>query len=160
MSNKKISKRKLQIGVMGSAADLKYSRKIEKIAEEKAGIIKDGVPVITSAQELSVMNVIERRAGEKNADLFIYGRDFSVAIKSEDTSGSVFNYNGDSCFEDLVIALPGRHQVLNASLALKTIEIVSKKSSHHASCITHHGYNLCSAWRRDSQKNHECKIQN
>ncbi|OGW63851.1 MAG: hypothetical protein A2222_08090 [Nitrospirae bacterium RIFOXYA2_FULL_44_9] len=111
---------------------------ISAIAEEKAGIIKDGVPVITSAQELSVMNVIERRAGEKNADLFIYGRDFSVAIKSEDTSGSVFNYNGDSCFEDLVIALPGRHQVLNASLALKTIEIVSKKSSHHASCITHH----------------------
>ena len=38
----------------------------------------------------------------------------------------------------MVIALPGRHQVLNASLALKTIEIVSKKSSHHASCITHH----------------------
>ncbi len=105
---------------------------ISAIAEEKAGIIKDGVPVITSAQEPSVMDAIKKKAGEKNADLFIYGRDFSAAIKTEDTNGSVFNYNGDSSFEDLVISLPGRHQVLNAALAIKTIEIVSKKSSHHA----------------------------
>ena len=111
---------------------------ISAIAEEKAGIIKDGVPVITSAQEPSVMDAIKKKTEEKNAGLFIYGRDFSAAIKSEDTSGSVFNYNGDSSFEDLVISLPGRHQVLNAALALKTIEIVSKKSSHHASRITHH----------------------
>ena len=111
---------------------------ISAIAEEKAGIIKDGVPVITSAQEPSVMDAIKKRAGEKNAGLFIYGRDFSAAIKTEDTSGSVFNYNGGNNFEDLVISLPGRHQVLNAALALKTIEIVSKKSSHHASRITHH----------------------
>ncbi|MDI6745078.1 MAG: cyanophycin synthetase, partial [Thermodesulfovibrionales bacterium] len=111
---------------------------ISAIAEEKTGIIKDGVPVITSAQEPSVMDAIKKKTKEKNAGLFVYGRDFSAAIKSEDTSGSVFNYNGDSRLEDLVIPLPGRHQVLNASLALKTIEIVSKKSLHHASRITHH----------------------
>ena len=111
---------------------------LSAIAEEKAGIIKNGVPVITSAQEPSVMDVIKKKAEEKNASLFIYGRDFSAAIKTEDTSGSVFNYSGDSNFEDLVISLPGRHQVLNAALALKTIEIVSKKSLHHASRITHH----------------------
>ncbi|MBA3061021.1 MAG: bifunctional folylpolyglutamate synthase/dihydrofolate synthase, partial [Nitrospirae bacterium] len=90
---------------------------LSAIAEEKAGIIKDGVPVITSAQEPSVMDVIKKKTEEKNASLFIYGRDFSAAIKTEDTSGSVFNYSGDSNFEDLVISLPGRHQVLNAALA-------------------------------------------
>jgi len=111
---------------------------ISAIAEEKAGIIKHEVPVITSAQEPSIMDAIKKKTEEKNAGLFIYGRDFSAAIKTEDTRGSVFNYKGDSSFEDLVISLPGRHQVLNASLALKTIEIVSKKSSHHASRITHH----------------------
>jgi dihydrofolate synthase/folylpolyglutamate synthase len=105
---------------------------ISAIAEEKAGIIKDGVPVITSAQEPSVMDAIKKKTEGKNAGLFIYGRDFSAAIKTEDTKGSVFDYNGDSSFEDLAISLPGRHQVLNAALALKTIEIVSKKSSHHA----------------------------
>jgi len=111
---------------------------VSEIAEEKAGIIKEGVPVITSAQEPSVMDAIKKKAEEKNAGLFIYGRDFSAAIKSEDTDGSVFNYNSDSSLEDLVMPLPGRHQVLNAALALKTIELVSKKSSHHASRITHH----------------------
>ncbi len=111
---------------------------ISAIAEEKAGIIKDGVPVIMSSQELSVMDVIKKKTEEKDAGLFVYGRDFSAAIKTEDTSGSVFNYNGDSNFEDLVISLRGRHQVLNAALAIKTIEIVSKKSLHHASRITHH----------------------
>ena len=100
---------------------------ISAIAEEKAGIIKDGVPVITSAQEPSVMDAIKKRAGEKNAGLFIYGRDFSAAIKAEDTSGSAFNYNGGNNFEDLAISLPGRHQVLNAALALKTIEVISQK---------------------------------
>ncbi|MDP1758281.1 MAG: folylpolyglutamate synthase/dihydrofolate synthase family protein, partial [Thermodesulfovibrionales bacterium] len=111
---------------------------ISAIAEEKAGIIKDGVPVITSAQEPSVMDAIKKKTEEKNAGLFIYGRDFSAAIKSEDTNGSVFNYNGDSSFGNLVISLPGRHQVLNAALALKTIEIVFKNVLHHASRITHH----------------------
>mgnify|MGYP001616150027 CR=1 FL=1 len=100
---------------------------ISAIAEEKAGIIKDGVPVITSAQEPSVMDAIKKKTEEKNAGLFIYGRDFSAAIKTEDTSGSVFNYNGGNNFEDLAISLPGRHQVLNAALALKTIEVISQK---------------------------------
>lgn len=100
---------------------------ISAIAEEKAGIIKDGVPVIMSSQEPSVMDAIKKKAEEKDAGLFVYGRDFSAAIKTEDTSGSVFNYNGDSNFEDLIISLPGRHQVLNAALALKTIEVISQK---------------------------------
>ncbi|MBU4320208.1 MAG: bifunctional folylpolyglutamate synthase/dihydrofolate synthase [Nitrospinae bacterium] len=111
---------------------------LSAIAEEKAGIIKNRVPVITSAQEPSVMDVIKKKADEKESRLFVYGRDFSAAVKAEDTSGSVFNYNGGSNIEDLAISLPGRHQVLNASLALKTIEIVSKKSSHHALRITYH----------------------
>ncbi len=109
---------------------------ISAIAEEKAGIIKDGVPVIMSSQEPSVMDVIKKKTEEKDAGLFVYGRDFSAAIKTEDTSGSVFNYNGDSSFEDLVISLPGRHQVLNAALALKTIEVISQKPLPNTSRLT------------------------
>ncbi|HBR21021.1 MAG TPA: hypothetical protein DD713_00385 [Nitrospiraceae bacterium] len=73
------------------------------------------------------MDAIKKKTEDKNAGLFIYGRDFSTAIKTEDTRGSVINYNGDCNFEDLVISLPGRHQVLNAALALKTIEVISQK---------------------------------
>jgi dihydrofolate synthase/folylpolyglutamate synthase len=109
---------------------------ISAIAEEKAGIIKDGVPVITSAQERSAMDAIKKKTEEKNAGLFIYGRDFSATVKTENTSGSVFNYNGDSNYEDLIISLPGRHQVLNAALALKTIEVISQKPLPNVSRLT------------------------
>ena len=44
---------------------------ISAIAEEKAGIIKDGVPVITSAQEPSVMDAIKRRR-KKRMPVFLF----------------------------------------------------------------------------------------
>ena len=110
---------------------------ISAIAGEKAGIIKDRVPVVTSSQNPEVLDVVERTAEEKGSDVFVYGRDFSAVVKAEDINGSVFSYYGDKNFEDLRINLPGRHQVLNASLALKAIEIFSRKSSHHALRITH-----------------------
>ena len=108
---------------------------LSAIAEEKAGIIKNGVPVITSAQEPSVMDVIKKKADEKESRLFVYGRDFSAAIKTEDANRSVFNYYGDSNLEDVVISLPGRHQVLNAALTLKTVEVISQKTLPHTSSL-------------------------
>jgi dihydrofolate synthase/folylpolyglutamate synthase len=54
---------------------------LKKIAFEKAGIIKRGIPVITSYQEPEVMAVIEKKAVEKGAELYAYGRDFSSVLK-------------------------------------------------------------------------------
>ncbi len=108
------------------------------IAREKAGIIKERVPVVTASQEPEVMNVIETKAVEKGSKVFAYGRDFSSVMKTEDIDGITFDYSGDKRFENLHVSLIGGHQLENASVALKTIEIVSKKSSHHASRITHH----------------------
>jgi len=98
---------------------------ITEIAGEKAGIIKDGIPVVTSLQEPSAMEVIKKKAGEKGARLFVYGKDFSSSIKTETVDGSVFDYEGDINFEDLFVPLSGRHQVLNAALAIKAIELAS-----------------------------------
>ena len=42
---------------------------IEKIAFEKAGIIKPGVPVVVAPQEAGAMRVIEGRAGELGAQV-------------------------------------------------------------------------------------------
>jgi len=114
--------------------DINYDHKdflgntLAEIAREKAGIIKDGVPVVTSLQEPSVMNVIKNKADEKGAEIFVYGKDFSAAIKTEDPSGSVFSYKGGNNFEDLFIPLSGSHQALNAALALKALEVISGKN--------------------------------
>lgn len=109
---------------------------ISAIAEEKAGIIKNGIPVVTSEQEPAVMDVIKKKADEKGSGLFIYGKDFSVTTKKEDINGSLFDYRGDMELEGLEIFLAGRHQILNAALAVKTSEVLIKKSALLAARLT------------------------
>ncbi|MEW6162776.1 MAG: folylpolyglutamate synthase/dihydrofolate synthase family protein [Nitrospirota bacterium] len=101
---------------------------LKEIAHEKAGIIKDGIPVVISSQVPEVLEVIEERAEERNAGVYLYGRDFSSVLKREDLSGIYFDYRSDS-FEihDLYLSLAGEHQMQNASVAIKTVELISEK---------------------------------
>jgi dihydrofolate synthase / folylpolyglutamate synthase len=78
---------------------------LEKIAAEKAGIIKPEIPVITVTDETSVLAVIEKVAREKNAPLKIMNR----------LAGT------------LAPPLLGEHQKVNAALALTTVEILQKQ---------------------------------
>ena len=78
---------------------------LEKIAAEKAGIIKPGISVVTAADEPSALAVIERIAREKNAPLKIVNR----------LAGA------------LAPPLLGEHQKLNAALALATVEVLQKQ---------------------------------
>jgi len=99
---------------------------LKEIAHEKAGIIKREVPVVTSYQELEVIEVIEKKAAEKEAELYAYGKDFSSALKREDISGICFDYMGNDSFTiyDLILPLTGEHQMQNASVAIKAAMIV------------------------------------
>jgi dihydrofolate synthase/folylpolyglutamate synthase len=76
-----------------------------KIAAEKAGIIKPGIPVVTATDEPSALAVIEQIAREKNAPLKIVDR-FAGALAPP---------------------LLGEHQKLNAALALATVEVLQKQ---------------------------------
>ncbi len=109
---------------------------ISEIAGEKAGIIKDKVSVVVSVQEPAVMSIIEKKAAEKDSKVFLYGREFSSIVKRGDEYGSVFDYKGDGSFHDLKIPLSGKHQVLNASLALKALEILAGKSAIDSSRLS------------------------
>ncbi len=102
---------------------------IREIAYEKAGIIKSGIPVVTAQQEPEVREVIEKKAGEQQAELYIYGKDFSSTLKKEDMPGICFDYRNDSLvLHDLFLPLSGEHQMQNASVAMKAIELLAKKS--------------------------------
>jgi folylpolyglutamate synthase/dihydrofolate synthase len=102
---------------------------LKEIAYEKTGIIKKGVPVVASYQESEAMKVIEQKAIEKNSELYIYGRDFSSVLKRNDSSGICFDYSSGDSFtiNDLVLPLAGEHQMQNASVAIKAVELLSKK---------------------------------
>ncbi len=95
---------------------------LSKIAFEKAGIIKAGVPVVTGARQKSVLTVIENTAKQRKAALFRIGRDFRVVRRQ---SGARFSYYGiDRRWKDLRTGLAGAFQVENAALAMAACELL------------------------------------
>jgi dihydrofolate synthase/folylpolyglutamate synthase len=101
---------------------------LEEIAHEKTGIIKEGIPVVVSSQASEVLEVIEAKAKEMNTKAYLYGEDFSSVLKREDISGIHFDYFDNSfVIHDLYLPLTGKHQMQNASVAIKAIMILLNK---------------------------------
>ena len=81
---------------------------IEKIAREKAGIIKEGVPVVTGWLAESANHLVQEIALEKKAPFFTLAK--------------------ESAKENLPITnLKGEHQQRNAALAVKVTQILQQK---------------------------------
>jgi len=95
---------------------------LEKIAFEKAGIIKDSGDVVVFRQDGKVMEVIGNVCKEKQAKMYVADFD-NIKIKHFSIEGQVFEHNGNT-FE---ISLLGEHQVKNAVVALKALEILKDK---------------------------------
>jgi dihydrofolate synthase/folylpolyglutamate synthase len=97
-----------------------------EIAFEKAGIIKNGVPVVVSHQETEVKKVIEKKARENNADFYMYRTGFLLCPRKGGYMGIWFDYRdgGSVRLDDLFLPLAGEHQMQNASVAIKTAMIV------------------------------------
>lgn len=94
---------------------------LEKIAFEKAGIIKENVPVVTCGQKPEVIRVFENVCKEKHAALSI--SDCQDALVEEvSLTKTVFQY----LHRKIVIHLAGAHQLENAVLALGAVEILKK----------------------------------
>ncbi|MDI3469450.1 MAG: dihydrofolate synthase/folylpolyglutamate synthase [Pseudolabrys sp.] len=90
---------------------------LEKIAAEKAGIIKPGVPVVVGAQPRDALAMIERQAARMTAPLVIAGENFTA---TEERGRLV--YQDDTGLLDLPAPkLYGRHQFENAGLAIAAL---------------------------------------
>ncbi len=92
------------------------------IAGEKAGIIKDGVPVVSSPQKDEALEVLKRVAKLKHAELKLVGRDVKFEELEASLDGQVFNLQ-PSNLPTFDIPLLGSHQIENAAtayMALKT----------------------------------------
>lgn len=83
------------------------------IADEKAGIIKPGVPVVSSPQTEEALEVLERAARLKNTELTLTGRDVKFKLIESSLDGQKFDV--DRLF--LKIPLLGNHQIENAATA-------------------------------------------
>ncbi|MGO9378052.1 MAG: bifunctional folylpolyglutamate synthase/dihydrofolate synthase [Dissulfurispiraceae bacterium] len=97
---------------------------ISQIAGEKAGIIKEGVPVVSAPQQLEAAGTIAAVAGNKHAPLFTCGSDFVGNLKVSGIGGTSFDYsNGVVRMADLFTPLAGEYQVINAALAIKAVSL-------------------------------------
>lgn len=87
------------------------------IAGEKGGIIKPGVPVVSSPQVPEALNVLENIANDKDAPFHLVGRDFPYQIKDRRLSGQSFQVMVDETPIEFETGLLGDHQVENAVTA-------------------------------------------
>ena len=96
---------------------------LEAIAEQKAGIIKQGIPLVTGHIVPEALAVIDRIAEGKDAPRIAYGRDYHVRHQESVVTGEVFDYTSDvrkGCFQT---GLLGLHQIENAGMALALLDI-------------------------------------
>ena len=97
-----------------------------KIAEEKAGIFKSGVPVVSAPQDQEVRDVLRRAAMTTEAPLkFTSDLEFSSRFESSRATGPhsrVCLTTNRSRFEHLRVPLLGEHQAINCGVALGVLD--------------------------------------
>lgn len=95
----------------------------EKIAREKAGIIKHGVPVVLGRMHKEPRQVIEQVAQEKNAPMIEADRDFTWRYVPDPCS-LTGKLSCDS-LQDIKLNLSGSHQAGNAAIAIELTKILN-----------------------------------
>ena len=97
---------------------------LTEVAGEKAGIIKEGVPLVSGVGPDESRDVIVETCGKRGARLSLLGRDFKIEKKP----GNVFDYIGmTKSITDLSSTMRGEHQLDNIGLSLATLETLSGK---------------------------------
>ncbi|NME83246.1 folylpolyglutamate synthase/dihydrofolate synthase family protein [Clostridium sp. SM-530-WT-3G] len=98
---------------------------IEEIAEQKAGIIKEGIPVVVYPEEKNVQDVIVKKTEEMNSRIRLVQKN----------SVKLLNINRDDIYQEVQVStmkndykvklpLLGAHQMLNLAVVLNTIEVI------------------------------------
>ncbi len=101
---------------------------IEKIAYEKAGILKPGVTAVVGPQPAPARAVIENRAREMGAPLFRFGEEWQARA-----TGGALRFESAGRVQDYPLpGLPGRFQIENAGLALACAALLAEFGLDHA----------------------------
>ena len=92
---------------------------LAEIAGEKAGIIKEGVPVVSSPQEEEALEVLGRIARDRSCEFTLVGKDIKFESIKSSLDGQELTVNGKV---NLTIPLLGEHQVENAAVAFTALK--------------------------------------
>ena len=96
---------------------------VEKIAREKAGIIKGGCPVLFGGNDLSADKIIREAASERGSEYHVLDLT-QLSVKEMTLDGTRFDFGS---YKDLYISLLGEYQPYNASLVVDAVNILRKR---------------------------------
>ncbi len=103
---------------------------LDKIAFEKAGIIKPGKPVVVSPQKLEALNVVLEIARTRGSELIQTGKDFTFTLLQHGLDGQTIHIHDSAWTEmsdmDIRIPLLGLHQAENATTAYGALAVLVK----------------------------------
>jgi dihydrofolate synthase/folylpolyglutamate synthase len=106
---------------------------VEKIAFEKAGIIKRGTPCVTGVSDRAAFSVIKRVARKQNSRL-VAATEYALKVHSSGLDGSVIDFAGNGIeLSDLRLSLPGRYQFDNLAVVLSTLKLLNAKGEFEIS---------------------------
>jgi len=109
---------------------------IEDIAREKAGIVKEGVPLISGATQPEVIAILEEACTKKKAPLYLAGRDFW----GERTAPRTLSFRGRTwTWENITLGAAGSYQIANATVALGTLEFLEERGYRIKKDSIYHG---------------------
>ena len=95
---------------------------LDQIAREKAGILRGGVPAVSSMQVEIVAATLREEANKAGTHISVCGREFDYAPGEE-----AFDYRGIAVsITDLHPGIPGRHQFGNMATALAAAEVLQQ----------------------------------
>jgi dihydrofolate synthase/folylpolyglutamate synthase len=90
----------------------------EKITAEKAGIIKEGVPVVVGQMDLKLVEIIKKVAGAKHASIILANDTAKIRLISSDFDGQVVDIGFGGLDTLVTLPLLGEHQIQNMSIAV------------------------------------------
>lgn len=98
---------------------------LHEIAQQKAGIIKENIPVVTGKIGKGPLIEIVEKAVTETAKIYRYGEEYQVDYLRPDTTwGELFNFTDEAGkLTALKVPLLGRHQVENAGVAIELFHL-------------------------------------
>jgi len=107
---------------------------VEEIAGEKLGIVEESSNLVVGPVIPEIAKLARRKAAEKGARIFEYGKDYRVEDAVRAVGGWLLDISGiHGSYGDLYLPIHGRHQTINLAVAMASVEaLFGRELSHDA----------------------------
>ena len=113
---------------------------LPEIAFEKAGIIKEDVPVVISESQHEITKVFKRKAHELNAPLFFADQEYDVSVSKNSSIDFEFIAKSSTNTITAKTDLAGEYQIKNIPGVMKVLDLMNLQGFHISDDHIHNGF--------------------